>query len=183
MTYPQLNKAAHCLQAFANFWRSPQPEPSIPTAHFWSASFFCFSHSPSAFPPSKAPWFLWEQNTSWEWTELGDVPKCRPKAGLKSVLCRFCQEQTQSRAEISTLQSLPGAGQVTGAGPTRVYTCEHRLALHAHAVPCHTRHTHALPPAPWDGRRLSRTPSIPFCFNIAENCFDSWIASLFITRS
>lgn len=108
MTYPQLNKAAHCLQAFATLCRSPQSEPSIPTTHFWSASFFCFPHSPSAFAPTKHPGFYGNKThhgngQSWMMSPCADPKqgwnqcfagsaRSRPKAGLKSTLCSLCQE-------------------------------------------------------------------------------------------
>lgn len=152
MTYPQINQAAHCLQPLATLWRAPQTELSIHTAHFCSASFFCL-------PPSEVHQFLWEQNTSSEWTELGAVP-------------------TKSRVERSALQIAPRAREGAGRWRARVSVGSWPCA----SPSAHEAHTCTATGSP-HSRRLGTTPSIPFCFNIAENCFDSWIASLFITRS
>lgn len=72
-------------------------------------------------------------------------------------------------------------------GDYPVHVCVHVFAwapacARTHALFC-TIYTHATPPASRGSRRLCRICPILFCFNIAENYFDSWIGSLFITRS
>lgn len=165
MTYPQINKAAHCLQALATWWRAPQPEPSIHTARFWSASFFCLPLSPSAFSPPKHTSFYGNKTHHQNGQNSVPSPRADRKQGLNEPFAVCATSRGRRGAMAPHVWAHVWAG---AAGPAR------RRVPSAHQ---------AQPPAPRDGTRLGRTRSIPFCFNIAENCFDSWIASLFITRS
>lgn len=96
--------------------------------------------------------------------------------------------QSENAIWISVLQfttwAQKGSGRLSCA---RVCTCVRVGAcLCTHALPCSAPSTHMqrhrLHGAA-RSRRLCRICPILFCFNIAENCFDSWIGSLFITHS
>lgn len=157
VTTPQINTASCSLKA--------QPKRSIHAAHFsYSAWFFCFSQSPSAFPSPKYIGFYGNKTRHQNGQNLVTSPSADRKCNLNKHFAISNASWGRQQAIILC---------------TCVRMClRGRPPVHARTPSRHAIYTHVSPPASRD-----RIHPIPFCFNIAENCFDSWIASLFITRS
>lgn len=105
-TYEEIGCCIHLidihLNGFELFWSDNptnkysilQPEGTTQTIYsrctllLFCLIFLLFSVS-FCFSLSKVHWFLWKQNTSSEWTELGDIPKRRQKMQFKQAFCNF----------------------------------------------------------------------------------------------